>query len=155
MKQWAVKGSELPVIRQKALQLTSDGFGTSRGLASKDVMGETRRLFVFVRDKIRYVMDTEGVELLHPADWILAQAAGDCDDKSILLAALLLSIGHRPRFKAVAFESDENGPVFSHVWVQDFVGGQWVDLETTEHLSVGQSVPLGNAIRTITLEAWR
>lgn len=136
-------------LRNLALELTSQGFGGMRGLPQKDFQGEARRLFEFVRDQIRYVKDIDGVETLHSAERVLSNRAGDCDDKSILLAALLLSIGHTPRFVAVAFEPD----VFSHVWVQDYLNGRWVDLEATERVPFGQSVPLRDAVNCITLDA--
>jgi transglutaminase-like putative cysteine protease len=117
-------------------------------LPQKDEVGEARRLFVFVRDQIRYVKDPDGAEMLHPPEWVLVQKAGDCDDKAILLASLLLSIGHTPRFIAMAEEWD----LFSHVWVQDYLDGGWVDLETTEPLPFGQAVPLHNAVQLLTLD---
>lgn len=135
-------------IRGLALELTSRGFGGARGLASKDFTGEAQRLFKFVRDEIRYIKDIEGVETLHSAEWVLRLRAGDCDDKAILLAALLLSIGHTPRFKAVAFDPDN----YSHVWTQDLLGGAWVDMEPTELVAFGQAVPLAGAFSTITLD---
>jgi transglutaminase-like putative cysteine protease len=135
-------------VRGQALSLTSAGFGSSRGLPQKDFTGEARRLFEFVRDQIRYVKDIDGVETLHPADWVLQIQAGDCDDKAILLAALLLSIGHTPRFIAVSFAPGE----FSHVWVQDYLNDAWVDLETTEPFSFGKSIPLTDAVKIITLD---
>jgi len=95
-----------------------------------------------VRDEIRYVQDTNGIELLHDPVTLLEIGAGDCDDKSILLASLLESIGHRTRFVAVAFEPDR----FSHVWVQDYLDGRWVDLEPTEPLPFGVRVPTGGAV---------
>lgn len=102
-----------------------------------------------MQTEIRYVMDPEGTEFLHPADWVLKLKAGDCDDKAILLAALLLSIGHTPRFKAVAFAPE----VFSHVWVQDsWPGSGWVDLEPTEPLPFGKAVPLTDAVSIMTLD---
>lgn len=137
------------LVRQTALNLTQAGWGGLQGLPQHDFTGETRRIFEFVRDRIRYVKDIDGVETLHPAEWVLRQGAGDCDDKAILLAALLLSIGHTPRFIAVAFEPGE----FSHVWVQDYLGGRWLDLEATENLPFGRSVPLREAAQLITLDA--
>jgi transglutaminase-like putative cysteine protease len=136
-------------IRSLALDLAGRGYGTARGLAQKDFTGEARRLFTFVRDQIRYVRDIDGVETLHAADWVLKLRAGDCDDKAILLAALLLSIGHTVRFKAVAFDPGE----FTHVWSQTCLGGRWVDMEPTELVAFGQSVPLADAFATITLDA--
>lgn len=160
MKKLARAGSTSPLIRRQALELVGKGFGGPRGLPQKDFAGESRRLFSFVQSQIRYVMDPDGTEFLHPADWVLMIGQGDCDDKSILLAALLLSIGHTPRFKAVAFENADpaewpyiSGPQFSHVWVQDaWPGSAWVDLETTEPLPWGKAVPLDAAVSTMTLD---
>lgn len=148
MQELARAGASSMIIRGLALDLVTAGFGTNRGLPQKDFSGEARRLFVFVRDKIRYVKDINGVETLHPAEWVLQLGAGDCDDKSILLAALLLSLGHDVRFKAVAFTPDE----FSHVWVQVYLNGDWVDMEPTETLAFGRSIPLRDAAQTITLD---
>jgi predicted transglutaminase-like cysteine proteinase len=116
------------------------------GLAQKDFVGEARRIFDFVKMKIRYLKDIDGIETLHAPEWMLNIRQGDCDDKAILAAALLLSIGHSPvRFIAVAFSPDR----FSHVWLQDYLGNKWVDLETTEPLPFGQSVPLRGVVQTL------
>lgn len=149
MQRLARAGSRSMTVRQLALDLTSAGWGGMRGLPQKDFTGEARRLFEFVRDRIRYVKDIDGVETLHPAEWVLQIGAGDCDDKALLLAAMLLAIGHTPRFVAVAFDPDQ----FSHVWVQDYLNGRWVDLEATENLPFGEAVPLHDAVKVITLEA--
>ena len=137
-------------VRQKAVELTTDGFMTGSGLRQKDFDGEARRLLEFVRDDIRYGRDIADVETLHDAVTILDQGAGDCDDKCILLAALLLSIGFdRLRFIAVAFEPD----LFSHVWLQvvtDPDRGGWVDLEPTEPIQYGQSIPTRDVVEYVT-----
>jgi transglutaminase-like putative cysteine protease len=137
------------IVRKLALDLTQAGWGGPGGVPQHDFTGEAQRLFEFVRDRIRYVKDIDGVETLHPAEWVLHLGAGDCDDKAILLAALLLSLGHAPRFVAVAFEPD----LFSHVWVQDYLAGRWVDLEATENLPFGVAVPLTEAVAFLTLDA--
>jgi hypothetical protein len=133
-------------IRNAAVAITTRGFLSGTGLKQKDFEGEARRLHAFVRDQIRYVRDTDGVELLHDPATVLQIGAGDCDDKAILLASLLGSIGHPTRFIAVAFEPGR----FSHVWLQDYIGGRWVDLETTEPLPFGRSVPKGGVVQTLT-----
>lgn len=134
-------------IRGKAASLT-------KGLPQKDFPGETQRLLEFVRDEIRYLKDIEGVETIHPAPYVLAERQGDCDDKAILLAALLLSIGHTPRFIATSFAPG----VFSHVWVQDLLHIQgesvprWVDLEPTEPIPFGERVPKAGTVKEIALK---
>lgn len=74
---------------------------------------------------------------MHTTNALLNNRYGDCDDKAILMAALLLSIGHAPRFVAGAFDSVK----YSHVWLQDKIKGRWLDMETTEALECGQHVP--------------
>lgn len=65
---------------------------------------------------------------------ILRSKQGDCDDKSILLATLLKSKGHKTRFIAVGFHPG----VFSHVYVQVLLGkdakgkDNWFGLDATE-----------------------
>lgn len=133
-------------VRHRAVDLTTRGFGDGTGLQQKDFLGEAERLLAFVRDDIRYVKDIDGVETLHDPVTLLRLGAGDCDDKAILLASLLLSIGHTPRYIAVGFAPGE----YSHVWVQDYLNDQWVDLEPTEPIPFGQSIPMAGVVETIT-----
>jgi len=128
MSQLARAGKKSPPVRQLAVDLT-------RYLPQKDWLGEITALHEFVRDKIRYVKDTRNVETLHTAEKILDNGAGDCDDKSILLASLLESLGHKTRFVAIGFRPGR----FSHVYVETYHAGKWIPLETTEPVNVGWS----------------
>lgn len=119
----------------------------TRGVMQKDYEREACEILSFVRDKVRYVRDTRTVEILQVPRRTL-QIGGDCDDKSILLAALLSSIGHRVRFIAVSYMPNQ----YSHVWVQDEVRGKWLDLEPTEPLICGSRVPERGALGYLTRE---
>jgi transglutaminase-like putative cysteine protease len=103
------------------------------GLKQKDRLGEIAAIHAFVRDCIRYVWDVRGVETLHDTQRILDQKAGDCDDKSILTAALLEAIGYPTRFVAVGIAKD----LYQHVLVEVQHKGQWIPLETTEPVPMG------------------
>lgn len=109
-----------PSIRELAVSLTND-------LPDGDFKSEIERLFLFVRDRIRYVQDINEVETVQTPDYTLALGAGDCDDKATLLAALLETIGHPARFAALAFAPDQ----FEHVLVETRLGPRWIALETT------------------------
>ena len=115
-------------------------------LAHKDYRGEACACLAYVRDQIRYVRDPASAEQLSPPDWVMRIGAGDCDDKAILLGSLLASIGHPARFIAVAFEPE----AWSHVWVQDRIGGRWVDLEPTEPIGCGERIPGDGAVGYLT-----
>ena len=131
MSQFVKDGKKSMTVRNQALSLTGH-------LAQKDWAGEAIALHAFVRDEIRYVMDTTDVELVQTPDATLSIGAGDCDDKSTLLCALLESIGHPTRFVAVGSEPN----LFEHVYVETKIGGNWIVCETTEPVPIGWQPPL-------------
>jgi len=106
-------------------------------LPQKDWFNELKVSQQFVRDKIRYVKDVRGVETVQTPDVTLQIKAGDCDDKSVLLASLLESIGHPTRFVAIGFKPDD----YVHVYVESRIGTKWIPMETTEPVDIGWSPP--------------
>lgn len=116
-----------PHIRELALQLTRD-------LPPKKWTAEVGRIHQFVRDDIRYIKDVAGVETLQTPVQTLRIGQGDCDDKSMLVAALLLSIGHPVLFMAVGFVPGH----YSHVLPFTKIAGKWVAVETTEPWPLGR-----------------
>lgn len=126
MSQVARNGKTSLPVRNMALSLI-------KGLDHKDWVGQIKALHRFVRDKIQYVKDIDGVETLQTPDVTLQLAAGDCDDKSILLASLLGAIGHPTRFVAIGKNDDD----FVHVYPETRVGNKWLALETTEPVEIG------------------
>lgn len=117
-----------PQVRLKALELVSN-------LGPKDHAGEVVALNIYVRDKIRYVRDVLDCETLQTPQATMELGQGDCDDKAILLASLLMSIGYVPRFVALS-----QGRGFVHVWTQVDLSGKWIDLEPTEQVATGRHV---------------
>lgn len=131
MSELVKRGKKHPQIREKATSLVQN-------LGQKNYLGEIQALHQFVRDNIRYVRDIRGVETLHFPEQILTQEYGDCDDKVVLLASLLESIGHPTRFVAVGFKGPDE---YSHVFVDTRYGPGWLTLETTENVSMGWRPP--------------
>lgn len=108
-----VRGTALAIFRRK-------------GVPPRKWLAEIRALHEWVRDCIRYVKDPVGIELVQTPEATLKVGQGDCDDKSTLLAALLLATGHPCRFVAVGM----NGAPFSHVLVEAKAGEKWIPAET-------------------------
>lgn len=119
-----------PVVREFALALTNH-------VLQKDFKGEVIALHAFVRDQIRYVKDIKGVETVQSPVQTLRLGAGDCDDKSVLVASLLEALGHPTRFVAVGFSSSS----LSHVLVQTKLGSKWISVECTEPVNLGWFPP--------------
>jgi len=94
-----------------------------------------------VRDGIYYVRDINGVETVREADRVLIDGVGDCDDKAVLLASLLESVGHPARFVALDFGRGQ----FEHVIVETQISKppreKWWPLETTEVVKAGWYPP--------------
>jgi transglutaminase-like putative cysteine protease len=121
MRQLVREGRKHPEIRAQALTLVD-------GLPSKAYRREAAMLYEFVRDQIRYTRDVHTVETLYQPQITLADRHGDCDDKVVLLASLLESIGHPTRFVAIGLQG---GP-FSHVYLETRIGAQWLAMDPTE-----------------------
>jgi transglutaminase-like putative cysteine protease len=114
------------VVRNHAAQVV-------QGLRQKAWVDEVKTIHAWVRDNIRYVRDIRDVETLATPEKTLENRYGDCDDKALLVAAMLEAIGHPARFVAVGRKLNE----YEHVLVETKMGNRWVAVETTEPVALG------------------
>ena len=122
-------------VRQKAIEIFR-----AYGILPKDRFGEVCALFDFVKRNIRYTRDIFRVELLHSARRMLELRAGDCDDMTILLGAMLLSTGHPVRLVLAGFK--RNKPhAYSHIYPEVNVGGRWLAVDATVNRPIGFAPP--------------
>ncbi|HSF09061.1 MAG TPA: transglutaminase-like domain-containing protein, partial [Nitrospirales bacterium] len=124
-------------VRQTAIDIL-----LQRGVRAKDYLGEIKALFEWVQQHVRYTKDTFRVEVLHSARRMLELRAGDCDDMSILLGAMLESIGHPVRL-ALSGPDPLKQDLFTHIYLEVFHKGRWVPLDAT------MPYPMGWAPRTL------
>jgi len=124
-------------VRQKAIDILLE-----KQVKPKDYLAEIKALFEWVQQHIRYTKDTFQVELLHSAKRMLELRAGDCDDMTILLGAMLEAIGHPVRL--ILSGPDPLKPdLFTHIYLEVFHKGRWIPLDAT------MSYPMGWAPRTL------
>lgn len=128
MSQITKRYKTAPAVFELARQITAK-------VPEKSWKNEARAILSWVQKNIRYVKDVRGVETLQTPVQTLRIGAGDCDDKSMLTAALMESIGHPTRFMAVGMQPDH----FCHVFTQTKVGGKWVTMEATENWPLGRN----------------
>jgi transglutaminase-like putative cysteine protease len=114
------KGVRSWVVRQAAVEAVR---GVERGQPEID------SVFEWVRDNIEF--RGEYGELLQSPEATINLQAGDCDDQSTLIAALLSSLGFETRFRTLAMREDPGE--YSHVYaeVRDKRSGEWTPLDTT------------------------
>jgi hypothetical protein len=130
-------------IRRQALTIV-------QGVASRDQQGEIAAVLQWVKSNIAF--RGEWAETVQTPLVTLQLRAGDCDDQSTLMAALLGSLGYKTRFKTVA--ADPSAPyAFSHVYIEIFQRktGQWISLDST----VPQSYPGWQPPQIFRSKAWR
>lgn len=121
-----------PEIRRAAINLTFL-------LPPRDPEGEIHALFEFVRDRVRYVGDVLEVETLTAPAKTLALGAGDCDDKAVLLATLLESIGYSTAFVVTGYGTPG---VFEHVYLSVMLpNGTMLSLDASEPQPMGWEPP--------------
>jgi transglutaminase-like putative cysteine protease len=122
-------------VRQKAIEIFR-----AAGARPKDRFGEVLSLFNWVRSNIRYTRDIFRVELLHTARRMLELRAGDCDDMTILLGAMLLATGHPVRIALTGFRPNKPH-VYSHIYPEVNVKGRWIALDPTMDRPIGWAPP--------------
>ena len=130
MAEMARRGRENWQVRRLAERIVSD-------IPQKDYLSELRAIHAFVRDNIRYTHDIRDVETLAPPELTIQRGVGDCDDKALLVAALLESIGHPTRFVAVGKKFNN----YQHVLIEVNIRGMWIPVETTENVAIGWYPP--------------
>jgi transglutaminase-like putative cysteine protease len=123
-------GKRNPDIRALAVKIVSD-------VPAKHFYHEIVAVWTFVSCAIRYTKDTFCAEMVQPAEWVLQNGAGDCDDFTVLVCSLLEAIGHRTRIVAVG----RNPMEYTHVYAETLSGSKWVAVDATENFGVGWHMP--------------
>lgn len=75
---------DLPQVKELAQQLKR-----------KNRYEDTQAVYAWVKSNIKYKRDPEGVEVIRRADATLSERVGDCEDMTILINALLYSMGYQ------------------------------------------------------------
>lgn len=157
LKGWAIEGGrEVSVTLNKMRNLVRDGardqfiIDAARLLThntdERDYKAQAQIIRGYIKDRLRFVRDPNGVELLQLPRQLLADiqhrsyTMGDCDDAATLSATLLTAIGFPCRFEAVAFFSPHSP--FSHVYTVCELGhGKELDMDTTRPDGLRTLVP--------------
>lgn len=136
MRSMAIQGSKDPRMR-------SLGISIVRSISPRKDIHRANAILRWVQKNIRYVRDIRRVETLATPQRTLLWCAGDCDDFSIVIAALLLSIG----FNEVCFVAQKNDPTgpFRHVFVAVFIEDKWWKMDGTSKSPIGK-MPWNNKL---------
>jgi hypothetical protein len=142
MRRWKIGHGDSAInkttLHMQALVLGPEGVGhpavriaavdAARGSVKN--VNEIEAVLAWVKRNIEF--RGENAETLQSPAVTLQLRAGDCDDHSMLIAAMVKSLGYQVQFKTVATQRMSPGQ-FSHVYVivRDKRTGQWVPLDST------------------------
>lgn len=117
-------GAQSPKVRALATDILSKA-----GVPEKNYPAEMVAIHNWVRDNVRYTRDTHGQETLLTPEYMISgkpgSMNGDCDDKAMLVAALLGAVGIPSRFVVVGVTPDR----YSHVYLQAKPKDRWIALD--------------------------
>lgn len=132
MRDMVDAGKHSEEIRQEFISPILHGqMYPNRQCAAKDYLCYVRNFFEFCRDKILYVYDPAGIELVEHPLLVLRKKMADCDSVCVALCTLCESVGLPCRF--VTIRSDAANPdVFTHVYCECKVPRKgWVPMDAT------------------------
>jgi transglutaminase-like putative cysteine protease len=96
-------------------------------------------VFDWVRRNMVYVNDPAFNELIHSAEVLmrkhfeLGDLAGDCDDYTILICALLLAVGVPCRSRMIKLPQSDGSLQWAHIYpMARSHSGEWIALDATE-----------------------
>lgn len=127
----AMRGLVRDAIRDPNQKIREAAISILRGVNS--FSAQAGAIQQWVQQNIEYRRDPPDVELVQTPQVTLQLRAGDCDDQSVLTAALLQATGHPTQFIAVGLD----GAPLSHVLVQTLIGTNWVGVETIQNRPLG------------------
>ncbi len=130
MRQLVRSWRATPLVRGLAEEIVST-------VEAKNGAAEIDSLRQWIMQNIRYTQDVNEVETLQTPEALLTSMQGDCDDQSVLMAALAESVGYAARFAALGFSPDN----FAHVFAEVKLGTRWIPAETTENVPLGWYPP--------------
>lgn len=102
--------------------------GLTQHLHPRDVAGQIATAFRLASNDVREVRDPHDLETVQSPQVTAQILIGDCDDKVVLLAALLRTLGRSIRYVTLARQPGR----YSHVYLEVLFRGRWIALDPIE-----------------------
>jgi len=130
------EGIQDPTIQQLAARIMQE-----YNVPSRDFEAEASAVFNWVRDNIRYTRDPDALELFRKPIRTVQLGIADCDDMSILIAALLGTIGHRLLLRVIGVTSAEPEHIYPLDQLPPDNSTYYIALDATRSEDMGWEIP--------------
>jgi transglutaminase-like putative cysteine protease len=142
MRRLIHQGSKNPEIRETAANLA---------MRHPTDQGKIGSIFEFVRAKMKYVRDPLHQELVAGTEYhmgtmgVEGYARGDCDDHTVMLGAMLESIGYPTRIATARMRPGQGS--FDHVYLEVNDRTGWIPLDASNKKREAGEAPPVNRLR--------
>lgn len=139
-----------PRVRQLAVKIvsvrsrapnerTGDG---GWAIAERDYWREVKAVFNWMRANVRYIRDMATIDTFALAMRTIEAHGGDCDDYTIALGALLMSIGYTVRMKTIQTkDADDWNHIYLEVGLPPGKATRWKALDASVAQPAGWEAP--------------
>lgn len=111
-------------------------------IKEKDYNGEVKAVFNWMRANVRYVRDIHTIDTFATAARTIQARAGDCDDYTITMGALLMSLGFPVRTKTIrTTDSDDWNHIYLQVGLPPGKPTKWMTLDASVPRPAGWEAP--------------
>ncbi len=146
------KGAMSPRVHEHTSKILSQKCGGDWCVAEKDYYGEVKWIFNALRNPrskyaVRYTRDMVFADTFTSAErTLLEKHAGDCDDYSITIAAMLMSIGHPVKIRVIATNEAGTNGGWSHVYLitqrdLENPNSEWIAIDCSVNKPLGWEAP--------------
>ena len=97
----------------------------ARSCREADRLCQSKALYYFVRDQIKYVPDARFHDRLESPLTVLQTGGADCEDMAVLNIALQKAIGNQTRLVFIS------GHAYAQISIPDYRDGKWNNLDAT------------------------
>lgn len=139
-----------PRVRQLAVSIVSrrsrrhnnDNGDGGWAIPERDYWGEVKAIFNWMRANVRYIRDTSTIDTFATAMRTIEAHGGDCDDYTIALGALLMSIGYSVRMKTIQTkDADDWNHIYLQVGLPPGKATKWRTLDASVAQPAGWEAP--------------
>lgn len=134
----ALRGVRDPVVYELARKTLSRKCGGTWCTPERDSRGEIDAIFGEVRSRVRYTLDPVTYDGFATPGKTLQLGAGDCDDSTSLLIAMLMSVGYECQSRVVW---TKGSATYNHIFVRvKLPTGEWLPLDPSVDKPAGWEV---------------
>jgi predicted transglutaminase-like cysteine proteinase len=139
-----------PNVRMLAAQIVSRRCSTPNDktgdggwcIGEKEYWPEVKAVFNWMRANVRYVRDIHSIDTFQQAMRTIQARSGDCDDYTIALGALLMSLGYPVRTKTIQTkDSDDWNHIYLQVGLPPGKPTKWKTLDASVPRPAGWEAP--------------